>query len=504
MMPYLRQRLADRTEGLGIPLEFGVDPLTVVARGAAVFARTQRMQAEPIIPLPGRYAVELEYKPAGPDPEPLVGGKVVAPPAANLAGHTIEFVNVTMQPPWRSGKIGLSPDGGFMTTVQAQKGPENKFLIELHNAADSKVPTVPEHFTYVIIVASSGQPLIHSMGIGLANNEMESYFNKGEALPIRRRKVLLTAAQLRRGRVEDVVRVPVMEGQKVRADRNHHIGSLEIKGSDVKRDVPPGSEIEVTLEIDRSRLILVKAYVPVLNEEFENMLKLGSEEPNRARLQMDFGREKARLEKLRQQVKETRDAEADKALFRIDGERMLHDVEVSLAAMTEDPDAGQKCQDRLLDLKGALDEVEDKLAWPALVASARKEVEVERNIVNDATFKATHEEKEQFAMLERETRAAIGERDPDLLRRKVQEMDRLGAIIVLRHPGWWLAQFERFEKEQCKVTDAARAAEYIAQGRRAVNDNDAERLKAAVRQLFSLLPPDDADRQRFSDVMRSA
>lgn len=504
MMPYLRQRLADRKDGLGIPLEFGVDPLTVVARGAAVFARTQRTEAQPVVAAAGQYAVQLEYKPAGPDPEPLVGGMVVAPQATNLAGHSIEFVNVTVQPPWRSGRIGLSPDGGFITNLWAQKGPENKFLVELRNAAGTKVPTVPDHFTYVIMVVSTDQPLIHSMGIGLANNEMEFYFNKGEALPVRHREVLLTATQLRRGQIDDIVRVPVMEGQKRRADRNHHIGSLEIKGSEVNRDVAPGSEIEVTLEIDRSRLIRVKAYVPVLDEEFENMLKLGGEQPDREHLQKDFDREKARLEKLRRQVKETRDAEAEKALFRIDGERMLHDVEVSLGAMTGDRDAGQKCQDRLLDLKGALDEVEDKLAWPALVAAAGKEVEVERKIVNDANFKATREEKEQFATLEREIRAAIGERDPDLLHRKVQELDRLGAIIVLRHPAWWVAQLERFEKGQRKVTDAVRAADYVAQGRRAINNNDPNGLKAAVRQLFTLLPADDTDRQRFSGVMRSA
>jgi molecular chaperone DnaK len=37
-MPYLRQVLPDTKEGLGIPLEFGIDPLTVVAQGAALFA----------------------------------------------------------------------------------------------------------------------------------------------------------------------------------------------------------------------------------------------------------------------------------------------------------------------------------------------------------------------------------------------------------------------------------------------------------------------------------
>ena len=41
LTPYLRERLADPSGGLGIPLEYRVDPFTVVARGAAIFAGTQ-------------------------------------------------------------------------------------------------------------------------------------------------------------------------------------------------------------------------------------------------------------------------------------------------------------------------------------------------------------------------------------------------------------------------------------------------------------------------------
>ncbi|MEK8172065.1 Hsp70 family protein [Streptomyces sp. M19] len=44
--PGLRGFLADPREGLGIPLDHGLDPVTVVARGAAIFARTQRLPRE--------------------------------------------------------------------------------------------------------------------------------------------------------------------------------------------------------------------------------------------------------------------------------------------------------------------------------------------------------------------------------------------------------------------------------------------------------------------------
>ena len=51
--PYLRQRLADE---LGIALETGIDPMTIVAKGAAIFAGTQRLEGTlpAALPVPTR------------------------------------------------------------------------------------------------------------------------------------------------------------------------------------------------------------------------------------------------------------------------------------------------------------------------------------------------------------------------------------------------------------------------------------------------------------------
>jgi len=74
LMPYLRDRLADKKSGLGIPLEFSIDPLTVVARGAAIFAGTRRLEGVASAPLAqGQLAVHLDYEPMGPETEPLLG-----------------------------------------------------------------------------------------------------------------------------------------------------------------------------------------------------------------------------------------------------------------------------------------------------------------------------------------------------------------------------------------------------------------------------------------------
>src|SRR5262249_40145084 len=77
LAPYFREILRS---SLGIHLDHSVDPLTVVAKGAAVFAGTQRLEnkAAPKAAL-GQFDADLKYKPVGAELDPTVRGEVKAP-----------------------------------------------------------------------------------------------------------------------------------------------------------------------------------------------------------------------------------------------------------------------------------------------------------------------------------------------------------------------------------------------------------------------------------------
>ncbi|OFW50439.1 MAG: hypothetical protein A3G77_11890 [Acidobacteria bacterium RIFCSPLOWO2_12_FULL_68_19] len=505
LAPYFRVRLSHE---LGIALDFEKDPMTVVAQGAAVFAAMQPLKTGPTRPVAsGSFTLHLlDFKPVGSDPEPPIGGRVEAPDARDFGGWTIEFVNSDARPEWRSGKVGLGPSGGFMTNLWAQKGCANTFLIELRDPSGRLQPVHPNSVTYTIGIGISDAPLTHSVGVALANNEVEWVLKKGTPLPGRRRTVLRTVREVRRGETGQMIRIPVVEGQNRRADRNQLIGQLQIAGSQVERDVPVGSEVEVTIAIDASRLVLTKAYLPILDKEFDAKISFDDyrkRAADPAEMEMDLQRQKKRLEEARRKAAETPDARASAALQRIDGERLVYQAETALAAAEGDPDAADLCSKRLLDLKAAIDEVEDALEWPALVAEAEKEIEVERRIIAEPSHNAIPEEKAAFATLEREIRETFATRDVEALRRKLVEMDRLGLIIMFRQPGWWVGQFQHLEKKKATMTNAAQADQYLAQGRRAINNDDFDGLRAAVRQLAGLLPADDAERDRlFSTVGR--
>ena len=485
--PYLRQRLADGAGGLGIELDFSVDPMTAVARGAAIFSGTQRVESAPRRVAAGQYGIELDYKSVGSDPEPVVGGRVVASSGCVPSGSTVEFVNTAVRPPWRSGKIGVSPEGAFFAQLWAEKGRENVFEIELRDSTGAIQKTSPDKISYRVGLVISEQPLIHSIGVGLANNEFAIFLKKGTGLPTKKKMILRTTAEVRKGQSGELIRVPVMEGENQnRADRNHRIGNFELPGTEVRRDVPAGSEIEVMIEVDESRIIRTKAYIPILDQEFEAILKYRMERPEPAELKVQAEREKTRLAAVRERAKKTQDSGAQSALRRVDGERMVHEVDTALAASQDDPEAADQCNNRLLDLKQAVDDAEDALEWPTVLAAAEQEIGFANDIAQQY---GKPNEKQAVTTLAREVRETIQTHDADLLRRKVEELRSVKFQILRAQPAWWVGLLENLDKnDRPRMRDGHQADALFNMGRRAIQTGDVPGLQSAVRQLFALLP----------------
>ena len=483
LTPIFREILKNK---LGIALEFSVDPLTVNAQGAAIFAGTQRLPKDLVQKqhplLAGQYNVDLEYEAIGTELEPLVGGVISLPDGKLLPGFTIEFVQSKTL--WRSGKINLSNDGKFVTNLLAIEG-ANEFLIELKDGTGNICQISPAHFTYTYGLTISGQPLINTVGIALANNLTLSFFEKGMPLPIHHREILHTAVVLKKGISETNLKIPVIEGENKRADRNSLIGALEIRGDQVKRDVPLGSEVEVTIDIDESRILKTRALIRILDEEFANVLKYDYTHVDLQKLADEFKREKFRLQKVKEQAQRAGITKPIKALVRIDDEHMIHDVESTLAAAPIDAGSASACQKRLLDLEIAIDEAENILKLPALISEAQANIKSAKEIVNQF---GKENDKTEFNILERETQSAIADEDADLLRQKADQLNNLEWRIRFNLPGTWVGLLQYLEGKRSEMTTKDLADRLFAQGHRAIDTNDINGLKIAVRQLYTLFP----------------
>lgn len=483
---YFRDILSSR---LGIPLDFSVDPMTVVARGAAVFAGTQRREGASVPnATSGQYQIDLKYKPVGADEDPTIRGTVSSASEDSVAGFTIEFVNEHTH--WRSGKISLKENGGFKTNLLAEKGCKNNFAIKLLDGTGRSQAIVPDNLSYTIGLAISEQPIIHSIAVALANNETEVFFKKGEPLPAKAKRIMRSSHAVKKGSGEHILNVPVVEGEVELADRNRLVGKLIISGTQVRRDVPAGSEVEVTLHMDASRILTAKAYIPILDEEFEAKIDPNTASPDPTHLLREYEAEIERLDGLRETADQAEDGKATEALDEIDGGNTIEAIESLLRTAGADPDAAHMAEKQLLDIKIRLDRAEDALRWPALVAEAIQKLE-ELDKLNDEH--GTPEFKSKAHTLRVQVEEIIEQKRAEPLRRKIEQVMDVSRQILFEQDGFWLGFFNHLQEIREALNDQATADHLINQGSQFIERGNIQGLRNVVGQLLSLMPQEEAE-----------
>lgn len=496
LSPFVRDYLADPESGLGIALDHTADPLTVVARGAAIFAGTQRYDAVSAAPLAhDGFLLTLDYHPVGPDADPLIRGSIE--PVNH--GLSIEFGNPESRPPWRSGRLPVAPDGTFATRVLAERGRLNTFRVWLSDALGNRHRVGPDMFTYTVGAVQTEQPLIHSIGIGLADNTVLSLAAKGATLPVRCRAELRTTRTVVPGDAGGVIRIPIVEGEQARADRNRRVGCLEVRAEQISRPLPLGADIEFIVEIDASRLVTAHAYVPMLGEEFDQVADLESETvPSYTELVGRVSAVRQRLASLRSRQRTAGDPVAGMVLMQVDAAGRPETVEQRLAAARADADAAQGCDALVRDLHVALDEAEDALQWPELVADAHSACADATDVV------AAHGNGADAVAIRAATLAikeAIEARDSATLRRHTNDLGRLIGQVLDRAGVLQVGLFHQLAARRAEMSSPRHADRLIAQGNAALDRDDTAPLRPINAQLCALLPAVSQD--PFSTVRPS-
>ncbi len=483
--PWMREAVAQE---LGAPLEFSIDPVTVVARGAAIFAGTQRIvetgEAEALPS--GTWRIEIEHEPVGNVTDPDIGGRVFAPTGRDPKGCTIEFVDTRTK--WRSGRITLGMEGVFMTQLFAEEKRRCEYDIEVCDITGTRLPVSPERIAYTLGLVPDKPPLSNTIGIGLATEDMCPYIRKGTKLPARGTNDHRTVVALRAGHAEDVLHITVLEGENARAVRNHLIGKMTITGADIRRDLPVGSQVEVTVNIDESQRVKVQAYVSALDEEFGVAFSLQMSHESLDELRKQVAEQQTRLKAARGKLGKNRSPKADAALARIEDEQLVRQVDGLVASAAQNPDGLQQLDRRVRDLASAVDEVEDAAEWPGLIELAEKNKTDCEGMVNDH---GEPSDRNRLSALLTEHQRAVESGDPGMLKRVADDFDILWFSVVERLTAYHVGRFNRLVERLKSMRDVEQAEQVIAQGRRAINNNDVDSLKAANRQLANLLPREE-------------
>ncbi|WP_437830608.1 Hsp70 family protein [Sorangium sp. So ce1153] len=485
VMPALRARVRD---ALGAPFGEGLDPMTLVAQGAAIYAATAGLDARPAprAKEEGR-RLWLQYPAMSSDLTPHVVGRVVEGP-----GPAPERIRLAREGDgWTSADAPLDDEGAFVVTVDLLPRRPNVFRVEATSAGGARVPVHPQAITIVQGLTISDPPLSRTIGVALADNTVRVYFERGAPLPARRTFVHHSVESVPRGSSACVLKIPIVQGELDVAHLCRVVGTLEIDGSGLTATLPAGSAIELTLELDRGGHLSARALIPSQGLVFERVAHLLVPEAAPEVLDASLAAMRERLASVRESALRRN---APHALGKVTYvECALVEVERDVAAARGgDADAGQKARRALLELDVLLEEAEADKRWPELEAEAQAAVanaSLWISQLGSATEKALLEEAAQGVA------RARAEKNQVELQRQLRLVRNLSSAAFQRHPKAWAWMFEEAASEAHQASDLVRAQKLVRDGRSAAERGDTAALRAITEEIWRLLPVDAQKRR---------
>jgi molecular chaperone DnaK len=487
VMPMLRERVMAALEA---PIGEGLDPMTLVAQGAAIYAATAGLDARPKEKTPpASQKFWLQYPAMSSDLTPHVVGRLVE---GGSGAAPAEVSIVRADGKWRSPPQKLDAEGAFITTVSLESRRPNVFQLEARAQDGAQIRVAPASFTIVQGLTISDPPLSRTIGVALANDAVRVYFERGAPLPARRTFVHRTVEGVAKGSTESLLKIPIVQGEMEQAHFCRLVGALEISGEKISASLPSGADIELTLELDRGGRLSARALVPQLGQVFEEVAHLLVPEATPEVLESSLHAMKTRVVSLRSDAFRKGLMESIRKLSEV--EAQLGAVEQDIqAAKGGDADAAQKAKRALLELDVLLEDVEFDKRWPELDSEATS------RLVSAGSWVAgfgTPAEQKLFDEVSKAVERARHGREALELQRQLKLVRELANAAFYRHPDSWRWMFESAASEADSATNLPEAEMLVRKGRKAVERNDTAELKSITEKLWRLLPADAEERAK--------
>ena len=472
LTPYIREAI--RSE-LRVKLDYEADPLTVVAQGAAIFASSIRKQDNTPVSRSGARDLKLAYTPFCSDVETVVGGKIAG---GVSAGATIQIERADGG--WQSGRLDFG-DGSFVSSVVLREGKQNVFRIRAFGPDGTVIDCEPSEIRITNGISFDDAPLSRSVGVEIEDGTLSVHLVKGISVPCEKIDIYRSVSVGQPGQDSDFINIHVYEGEARVANRNRHLGTLKISGKDLKRPLPKNSDVEITISVDASRVAKAFAYIPLLDQRFENVLEdRVSPKPDLDILEKEILEEQNRAKSF--------GAEPTVAVGLDESKNNLEELKTHLeAARGGDPDAAERVQRKLQEVKTVLDELELATAFPKLVITFRDGLAEVKVLVQE---KGTGEEKHRIGLLAAEGEDAIQMEDSVKLAKVNGNVDSLRWAVLFRQDEFWIGVFQSLAKDSGKLKGNARAEELLREGGQALQRQDIDVLKSVTSELWSLMSRD--------------
>jgi len=499
-VPLVREQVG----ALGIPVSFDLDPMTVVARGAAVYASTQvlpdgsaaRAKTAPS----GAASISLEFERITKQATPLVGGRVVLTDGSPASECRLTVTREDNG--YTSGSLALDATGMFFANVQIRESGQSVFHLELRGPGGEKIEVHPSEFGITNGLSVGKATLPSGCQVALADGSAKMLVPAGTTLPTEVHHDLRTSRELKAGS-DEVLLIPFQSGDAAQADHNRVGTCIHIRGSQIKRDLPQGSKVEVSIRIDEAGVPHPRVYIERLDEEFEpeergRKMVLEHEPPEVMRQRLSAARAKVKAVTEKAARGNAASIEGQVRELEVSAREARIDTLIQAWEAGDDVAAG-KARNELVALATEVDRLDTLVDWPAKLAEFEKEsVEVKELLAE----LGQSDLNEALDTVIAEGRKAIDAHDPKMLEASITMLHQIRMTGLQRDPRFWAGMLQFCAERIGDFPDQLKARELMAEAAGAMRRGDSDALESICRELVQQLPRDVAAEAQ-SSVIRS-
>lgn len=501
--PVLRKMLEEQ---ICIP-DTSSDPMTVVAKGAALFASTIDILEEIQEATRDKSKIQLSigYESTTVEPEEFVTLKIESEKTEGPIPDQVFAEIVRADKAWSSGKIEIN-DTGEVIDVKLIEGKANSFTIVLYDGQGSTLESEPSDFTIIQGTKVGSATLPYNFGIEIKSSSSGKIIfkptkglEKNQSTPATGiENGLKTQKTLRPGMAEDFIKISIFQGdygaEGSRAIYNEHVYDAIISGEQLPALLPEGSEVDLTLKVDKSGRISLSAYFPLL--DFTEEIQV----PETVQEEIDEGWLDSEIQKAKQTLTmvEQEGAYEDIAhLQKIKAE--VEDIENRFRQGRKDYDRKKDVLDSLKRSFKKIDEIQDATEWPK-TEEELKDVfyrleEVNKQAGNDKTSELVTQFKEQIPEV-------IKQKNVKVANQMIEDMRSLNFALVSQDVSFWVGFIHYFNEnfDTHDWSDRGKARMLINQGLQICASNPSEsKLRPVIAELYNLLPEVERDRINLDD-----
>ncbi|MBQ0086779.1 MAG: Hsp70 family protein [Bacteroidales bacterium] len=373
--PVLRSLLKDQ---ITPNVDTTIDPMTAVAKGAALYASGIESNAVEEIKS-GTVALDVQYNSSSVETLEFVTVKLVKEDSTGIIPNKVYVEFVRGDKAWSSGKIEINEIGDVIE-CQLNEGKANAFSIIAYDEKGTNIPCFPNEINIIQGTVVGSAILPRNIGIEVHDvDKSKDVFvplkglEKNKQLPaVGVRNGLKIPKKLRPGMSDDRLVIPIYIGESdaegTSAIYNDHVFDVIITGDDVPALIPENSDIDITIKVDRSQLMTLQANFAVIGETIEKEIEVGarSEADNDKEVRERFDEAKRKHAHL-QKAAGISSEELEKS------QKMISDIDSRFEGEIATADGTMHLLASLREVFREMESVEKHHEWDSLEAELRSE-----------------------------------------------------------------------------------------------------------------------------------